>query len=307
MTKLLPVSVIIPTANRSKPLYNTLVSIGLQTHQPQEIIIIDGSKDDLTGNVIKTGIEGLSSKLIYERAIVLGAATQRNQGISKASCDVIGFMDDDIFLEPDCIINLWNVLKGDSETGGVNAIITNQHYQPPHYVTRLFYQLMMGKRSRGFGGQLFGPVINMLPADDPALGDVVPVGWLNAGCTFYKKELLPQPVFDKHFVGYSFMEDLALSLRVAKKGRLYNVRTARIFHDTQPGFQKNNVQIMAEMDLVNRYYIMRNIMMLKGVTPYLKLILHQLYFAVITKSIFKISFLKGKYNGVKKILKGASK
>ena len=114
---------------------------------------------------------------------------------------------------------------------------------------------------------------------------------------------MPDPVFDRHFEGYSLMEDLVLSLRVGQKARLYNVRTARIFHDTQPGVQKNNVQAMAEMDLVNRYYVMRKVLMLKGIIPYTKLIIHQLYYAVATRNIFNPSFLKGKFSGTKKILK----
>ncbi|MCS3801725.1 glycosyltransferase family A protein [Niastella sp. OAS944] len=303
MANLLPISIVMATANRSTILANTLRSVGQQIHQPQEIIIIDGSIDEKTFLLLKEPIHGLSSQVLYQRAVELGAAKQRNQGIQKATCDVIGFMDDDILLEPDCILNLWNALQHSKDAGGVNALITNQHYTTPRFITRLFYQAMMGKRANDFAGKVFGPVVNLLPADDQSLGDVVPVEWLNTTCTLYKKDQLPDPVFDRHFEGYSLMEDLVLSLRVAQTSRLYNVRTARIFHDTQPGVQKNNVQVMSEMDLVNRYYVMRKVMKQKGLMPYLKLIIHQLYFAVATRNIYKPAFLKGKFNGTKQILK----
>jgi hypothetical protein len=56
------------------------------------------------------------------------------------------------------------------------------------------------------------------------------------------------------------MEDLALSLIVGKSGELYNVRTAQIYHDSQPGLHKNKIVEVSRMELVNRYYIMKNIM-----------------------------------------------
>lgn len=303
MAYLLPISVVVATANRSAVLASTLRSIAQQSHQPQEIIIIDGSIDEKTFFLLKEPVHGLSSQVSYQRAVELGAAKQRNQGLRNAGCDVIGFMDDDILLDPDCILNLWNALQNSTDAGGVNALITNQHYTSPRLITRLFYQAMLGKRTNDFAGKVFGPVVNLLPADDKTLGDVVPVEWLNTTCTLYKKDKLPDPVFDRHFEGYSLMEDLVLSLRVAQRSRLYNVRTARIFHDTQPGVQKNNVQVMSEMDLVNRHYVMRKVLKQKGLVPYVKLIIHQLYFAVATRNIFKLAFLKGKFNGTKKILK----
>jgi glycosyltransferase involved in cell wall biosynthesis len=303
MKNILDISVIIATANRSNIIQATLHSIASQAYQPREIIIIDGSGNNLTAALLQDKIDGLLSDVQYEKAVILGAAQQRNQGIKKATCHVIGFMDDDILLEPDCIINLWHCLMKGKDAGGVNALITNQHFVPLKGVTELFYQLMNGKKTSCFAGKMFGPVINILPADDSALGDIVPVDWLNTTCTLYKREMLPTPVFDEHFEGYSLMEDLALSLRVAKKACLYNARTARIFHDTQPGFQKNNVKIMAEMDLVNRHYIMRNILHQKGLMPHLKLFLQQLYFGIASRNIVRLPFLKGKYTGFKRIMK----
>jgi len=99
------------------------------------------------------------------------------------------------------------------------------------------------------------------------------------------------------------MEDLALSLRVKKRAKLFNARTAKIFHDTQPGFQKDNKMVMSEMELVNRYYVMRYVADFRGWKPYAKLFLQQLYYATITKNIFNTAFLKGKWKAIKIIRK----
>jgi len=56
----------------------------------------------------------------------------------------------------------------------------------------------------------------------------------------YRREAIPSPPFPEHFSGYSMMEDLTLSLVVGRKWKLANARTARIYHDSQPGTHKSN-------------------------------------------------------------------
>jgi hypothetical protein len=107
---------------------------------------------------------------------------------------------------------------------------------------------------------VLGPAVNLLPEDRENLPEVVPVEWLNTTCTLYRREALPSPPFDSVFTGYSMMEDLTLSLRVGKKWKLANARTARIFHDSQPGSHKSDPVALAEMELVNRYYVMTQVM-----------------------------------------------
>src|SRR5262249_52094599 len=112
-----------------------------------------------------------------------------------------------------------------------------------------------------FAGRCVGPAMNLLPEDSPELPEIVSVEWLNLGCTFYRREALPVPPFPVEFSGYSMLEDLTLSLRVARRGRqLANVRTARLCHDSQPGSHKSDPMALAEMELLNRYYVMTQIL-----------------------------------------------
>jgi hypothetical protein len=83
---------------------------------------------------------------------------------------------------------------------------------------------------------------------------------LNTTCTIYRRDALPSPPFDSFFTGYSLMEDVALSLRVGKKWKLANVRTARIRHESQTGAHKQNAREIAAMELVNRHYVMTKLM-----------------------------------------------
>lgn len=292
------ISIIIPTYNRGPVLARTLSSIALQDVQPLEIIIIDGSTNyDL---INKSSFPTLKSNIVQHKADELGAAKQRNQGIEFAKTNIIGFFDDDIILEAHCIKNLWLGLQKHSNCGGINAVITNQSYHPLGRLSRIFYKIMGADTKHSLAGKCIGPAINFLP-ELKSTQDLILVDWLNTTCTLYRKEALPEPVFDEHFTGYSLMEDLALSLRVGKNWQLLNANKARIYHDSQPSEGKNNLFINSEMDLVNRFYIMKYILDQRKKSIYFKLFLQQLFGAVASKNILSSSYMKGKYSALKKM------
>jgi glycosyltransferase involved in cell wall biosynthesis len=209
--------------------------------------------------------------MVYLRADKLGAAAQRNQGVAAASHDFILFHDDDIIFEPHCIARLWAALNSSSLWGGINAMISNQQYSTPGRVTGPVLRILGGAPGADYAGRVIGPGVNLLPADRPTMPDVVPVDWLSTTCTLYRREALPVPPFLAHFTGYSLMEDLALSLMVGKSWKLANARTARIFHDSQPGDHKNNHAQLAEMELVNRHFVMTKVLGLSRPSDYLRL------------------------------------
>lgn len=295
---IIKVSIIIPTLNREEILKKTLNSITNQDTQPAEIIIIDGSVN--FNKINQSDFQNLESNIIHQKAIELGAAKQRNQGIALAITNIIGFFDDDIILEKDCIKNLWEGIQKHPNCGGANAVITNQSYHPLGKFSKIFYSLMGADTSRSLAGKCIGPAICFLPSLE-SKEEYLNVDWLNLGCTLYRKEALPIPVFDKHFTGYSLMEDLALSLRVRKNWGLLTISKAKIYHDSQPSEGKNNAFINSEMDLVNRFYIMKYILEQHTLKDCCKLFFQQLFSAVASKKIISTSYFKGKISAIKKI------
>jgi GT2 family glycosyltransferase len=284
---LLSISAIVPTRNRSIPLARTLNSLAQQSIQPLEMIVVDGSNDDRTKNLCQSQIPGLNTQIKYYRATEIGAATQRNQAMAYASQNVIWLMDDDILLEPECLARLWAALQSDPGIGGVNAMIVNQRYLPPGKISRLLFRFLHGHSEASYAGKCIGPAFNLLPEDNSNLPEVVPVEWLNTTCTLYRREALPQPLFSAHFTGYSLMEDVTLSLTVGKKWKLANARTARIFHDSQPGDHKSNPPVLAKMDLVNRHYVMTQILERRKLKDYFKLLVLQMFQIVASLTSFQ--------------------
>jgi glycosyltransferase involved in cell wall biosynthesis len=307
MTTLLPISAVVPTMNRGIALERMLRSLAKQTVQPIEVIMIDASATNETEQLSRNQIPGLQSKVIHYKAKDVGAATQRNQGLPYASQGTILFCDDDNIFEPDCLRRLWEALQNDPQIGGVNAMITNQRYLPPGLLSRTVFRLLHGSYESSYAGKCIGPAFNMLPEDSPTLPEVVPVEWLNLGCTLYRREALPVPMFPSHFIGYSMMEDLTLSLTVGRKWKLANARTARVFHDSQPSELKSDRGAFAKMEVVNRHYVMTKVMGRQSFTDYLRLILLEVFGIVTPLASGKNwaslpAVLSGKLKGIGEII-----
>jgi glycosyltransferase involved in cell wall biosynthesis len=272
------VSAVIPTRNRAAPLRRTLESLANQNVQPVEIICIDASENAESKSVCAAGATGLKSAIVWAKADKPGAASQRNQGVLMAKKEVIWFVDDDVLFEKDCVERLWNALQSEDRLGGVNAMITNQSYHTPGFISRCLFVILSGKRETSFAGRLIGPALNLLPEDRDDLPNVVEVDWLNTTCTMYRAAALPCPTFDLFFSGYSIMEDVTLSQRVSNRGwKLANARTARIFHDSQPGEHKSNICSRAEMELTNRHFVMKYVMHRHRIIDYLKLAIWEFF------------------------------
>lgn len=277
--KLLPVTAIIATRNRAESLSRTFESLLAQAVLPFEFIVVDASDDDATKNLTMKFAERLAflATVRWLAADIPGAAPQRNQGVTLATQPFVWFFDDDIIFEPNCAERLWNAIESDRQLGGVNAMIVNQQYHPPGFVSRTMFRLMHGQSEKTFAGKVIGPAVNLLPEDRNDLSEVVPVEWLNLGCTIYRREALQSSPFDSFFTGYSLMEDVALSLRVGKEWKLANVRTARIRHESQAGAHKRDARELAKMELMNRHYVMTSILDKQRFMDFLRLALWEIF------------------------------
>jgi len=274
---ILPVSAVVPTRNREAVFESTLASLAAQSCQPAEIIVVDASDGVLTEALCRRPPAALASTLHYAPATRRGAARQRNQGVKLAKHDTIFFFDDDIRFDPDCVVRLWSALEEDPLLGGVNSMVSNQSYQPPGRASRCLFRLMSDSRLDSYAGRCLGPGLNLLPEDRDDLPPVVPVEWLNTTATLYRRKYLPDPPFPDSFTGYSLCEDLALSLLVARRAKLANARTARIFHLSCGGDHKSSHAELMAMSIANRYFVMRRILDRASFVDHCKFVTWQLF------------------------------
>lgn len=252
---------VIATKDRIKVLARTIegfTSDHLAT--PVEIILVDASSDvSNSKKLLRSLPKEIRSKLIIPKASEVGAASQRNIALPYVMTDYVFFADDDIIPEEGCLSELYQCISQDKKIGGVNALITNQSYVPLGKFSKKLCRWYLGKPlPESLAGRCIGPAKNFLPCATKT--EPNEVDWLNTTCTIYRKEALPNPVFDDIFVGASVGEDLALSLRVGKNWKLFNAPSAKVFHDSQPGSHKRDVSKYSEMTIKNRDYISRNIL-----------------------------------------------
>jgi len=107
------VSVIIPTYNREKTIERTVLSIINQNIGIDvEIILVDDCSNDNTVELSKK----ISEKIVVlKNSINMGAAYSRFFGVSKASYDLVAFLDSDDYVEKNYLRNLLESLTGNKD------------------------------------------------------------------------------------------------------------------------------------------------------------------------------------------------
>lgn len=274
-------AIVIATAYRHVPLMRCLEHIGRQNRLPETVIVADGAEVSGVEHLVKKFVNEYPFPIVYYRCKHSGAAVQRNEAAELVTQDVILFVDDDLYMEPECLDALIQVLDMDTEKeiAGVGAILTNQHYRKPSRLFKRWLDFMAGERAESYAGRVIGPAINIYPApsDD---GRVVEVEWLNSGCTAYRRKIFETERFSPKFYGYSMLEDVHLSLRIARHWKLVVASGAQAYHDTQPSHFKHPFTV-AKMGVENRYFVMTDVLGRRDLNHLLKfflLLLSNLFF-----------------------------
>jgi glycosyltransferase involved in cell wall biosynthesis len=276
-----PYSLIIATFERPDDLAVTFAGIEAQTHRPLEVLVVDSSQDEKTKRLCEEWTLRLPVRWMFSYA--RSAAIQRNHGaeaVNPAS-EVLGFMDDDITLYPDTCAQICEAFGKDAarEIGGISARIDEIQRPPPSRLTRFYYRMQAGYTDGTYGGRLFGPAINCLPCySEPAENDgtLIRAEWLNSGCVFYRREPFLREKFPA-FEGYSFMEDVHCSARIAKTHRLYFHARARCSHRDGSNSLKRDYLGLARQRIQNQRVVARDVLGLRGVSLAWKFFLHRLF------------------------------
>src|SRR5271157_386989 len=96
------ISVAVATHNRAGELRLTLSSLAGMTagDQDYEILVIDNGSSDQTSEVVHEFLPRFRGRLRYVFENRLGLSHARNRAITEARHDIIGFLDDDVDVEP---------------------------------------------------------------------------------------------------------------------------------------------------------------------------------------------------------------
>lgn len=208
------ITTIIPTLHRPEGLTEAVRSVLNQTRIPDELIIVDQSRDDKSLQEIKKIFSGYSGKpeliYVYDTS-VKGLVEAKVRGVREGSSDIISFIEDDVILTPDYFKVMEEGFRQKENMMGCSGVLvhvpvyTKFYKQMFHLFHRgLFYDARIDVHERGDDHGKEGDKIILKQSR-----------YLSGGISAYKKEVFEEVKFDT--VNDFFMyEDIEFSTRAAQ-------------------------------------------------------------------------------------------
>ena len=252
-------TLIICTYQRPQALLNLLKSAEKQTLYPNQIVIVDGSTNEDTKNIIeRSDFKNLEYYLVSNKD--RGLTRQRNYGIKKVANDsvITCFLDDDIVLLQDYFEKLIGTYIKYPHTLGVGGYILDDKIEWSKIVDNKIdfnefefdgWKRKLGSRNvlRKKLGLLSDQPPGVMPEFShgfstgflPPSDKIYPVEFFMGGVSSYKTEVFSKIQFSEYFDGYGLYEDMDFCLRLSKMGSLYVNTAAKLYHYHEPAGRPN--------------------------------------------------------------------
>lgn len=135
------ITVVVPTRNRHRDVARLLPSIADQSRLPDQLIVIDQSKDDETVRIAGAAMgPELAKRCAYVHdSGIRGVSAARNAGIDLATGDVVVFLDDDVILSRDCLEELELAFETNPEFAGIGGVELQMETAAISYI--LYYDI----------------------------------------------------------------------------------------------------------------------------------------------------------------------
>ena len=252
-------SLIIATYSRPQELLLLLeVLIGLPD-PPAEVVVVDGDPPDDHELRFYSFLKDyrLPFNFIYVKS-PKGLTRQRNVGIDISSQAYVFFLDDDCLPQPGYFQETQKVFLEDTaeKVGAICGLNINEIDRP--LVRRWRLRLALGLVSRN-EPKIYQASGTSIPINSikPFVG-VRQVDILNGNAMAFRRTVLNENRFSAFFHGYSWGEDLEISLRVRRKWQILWCGDARVVHNhaaggRPPSFAKGVMEVRNRYFIRNRY------------------------------------------------------
>ena len=223
------ISIVIPTKDRPKKIYNLLESISKQNFLCGRIIIVDGGKS------IKKIIDKFKNKLNIEYYITKkpGQIRQRNFGLSKLDVNtkLVALFDDDIVLTRFALKNMlsfWN--NTDSNTAAVSFNIINEKSEKHTFIKGLM----------GLTGPYQGKILSSgRNTSILSIKKDIRSQWVSGGATVWKFNILKNNYYPEKNVRWAILEDVIYSYPIGKIYPLYVSANSKVKHEHEYDLEMN--------------------------------------------------------------------
>lgn len=275
-------SLIICTYMRPKSLLQLLLSVDKQTVYPDEILIIDGSTNQETKQLLQENkFRNCQYFLVPENS--RGLTKQRNYGLDKVALtsDVIAFLDDDTALKSNYFEELLATFASDVTIAGVGGVAINENswalqnskvsYNKYKYVLQEGYVYKEGQRNvvRNYLGLQSHLSPGRMPnfshgrtCGFPLNGKTYEVDLLIGMSFAFRKRVFDSLRFATYFEGYGLYEDADFSIRALQFGKNVINTKVQLNHYHHPSGRPNQYKY-GKMVVRNGWYVWR----VKNPTP----------------------------------------
>jgi len=251
-------TIAICTRNRSTDLQRCILSISRANYaydaQFTEVLIID--EGVTTENVLER-IHKILSRAGYKLKYVAnpsspGLVHSRILAVQKADGEVILFLDDDVEIDKDYLVNLVRAYKNNPSVigiGGINILATRGNYLSRVYNLIFCYDSgTLGKLSvSGYNGD----IVRWPEQTKPFVSEYL------SGCNMsFKKQALRDLEAPPWLRGYSLGEDILVSLIARRSGPLVVDPTLRVKH-YRSAVSRPDLDEIAYSAVANFYHFLR--------------------------------------------------
>lgn len=260
------ISVIVPTYFRASEMDGLLLpSLLVQSLPPNEIIVVDDTPDGSVMAVCEKWrplFEGSNTALVYLRnPLEKSAARAKKYGGSQASSDLLTFLDSDLILERDYLKWVLRVFQDDPGAVGVQGHIVNAAETPKLHG---FYRLIRKPEGTAYAILscfLRNFIAMTVPSTDSCrlfeyprtLHRTITCDWLIGANTTVRSDIYGSIEPDPGLRGYSFGEDVLLSLKLKRLGMLYITPWAKCRHMESPSGRMDTTSLLWQ----ERYFLGR--------------------------------------------------
>ena len=221
-------SIILPTCNRAVLVKTFLETVDQQKRLPAELILVDQSDDDSTEKVFNDWHPvDIEKKYIHRdvKSLILA----RNAGIvSSGATDLIAFFDDDILLDQKFCNEVVKIFEDDQEgqyAGGMGTVDQWEYKRKP---LQAFF-LMPYEGSGKF-------LASGAPTFSHWKKEFTEVEFVSGGCTFWRRSIIREYLFDERLSNYGHGDDVDVSYRISRRYKLFLQPKAVCFqHENPPG------------------------------------------------------------------------
>lgn len=288
------VSAIIATINRPDELRKCIESLFNQSYVIEEFVVVDQSNNIKSKNLIDKIFKNLKTRIkyIHDQSIA-GLTNARNIGEKNCTGDYCFFIDDDMTIDKDFLLNIIPHLDKDENLKGASGVQTQ--FESLNYFKLFLFNL--------FHIGIFSDKRRKIYKFHNRLKNAIyHTNFLSGGLTIYKKEIFKKFKFDENLVKYCLGEDKIFSFQVSRKYKLAIITNAKAHHSRSNIGRYNSAESIESKYIDYHYFynygLANKDKNLANICSY-----HWLKFGLLIEAVSQVLFVRN-FNPIKAFLKG---